>query len=142
MKNNNGDVTCSSGKKLKFHQKCAKSCPIRSAAWISLASSCAEQERCPDGEFFSKICLGESYTMENLNSIMTPQGFNGEKCEASLHSPDYVLEQSYLLLVHSGQKCFIQVACLWSEKPMFWSAGMIEGGKPLPLAFQHLILMI
>ena len=94
-KNNNGDVTCSSGKKLKYHQKCAKSCPIRSASFISLSSSCPEQERCPDGRIFSKICLGESYRTENLNSILKPQGSSIEKCEPSFHSPDYILEQSY-----------------------------------------------
>ena len=76
VKNNNGDVTCSSGKKLEFHQKCAKSCPIRSKSYvfpgpnvdlywrylISISSSCPEQERCPDGEYFERICLGESYS--------------------------------------------------------------------------------
>ena len=46
------------------------------------------------------------------------------------------------VVVHSGQKCFIRVACLWSKMPMLQRAGMREGGKPLPLAFQHLILMI
>ena len=34
------------------------------------------------------------------------------------------------------------IACLWSKMPMFQRAGMREGGKPLPLAFQYLILMI
>ena len=94
VQNDNGDVTCSSGKKLEFHQKCAKSCPI-SWSSISLASSCPEQERCLDGDKFSKICLRESYTTENLNRILTPRG-DRVKCEPSVHSPDYVLEQSYL----------------------------------------------
>ena len=44
--------------------------------------------------------------------------------------------------VHSGQKCFIRLACLWSKMPMLQRAGMRKGGEPLPLAFQHLILMI
>ena len=44
--------------------------------------------------------------------------------------------------IHSGQKCFIQVTCLWSKMPMLQRAGMRKGGEPLPLAFQHLILMI
>ena len=34
------------------------------------------------------------------------------------------------------------LACLWSKMPMFQWAGMREGGEPLPLAFQYLILMI
>ena len=46
------------------------------------------------------------------------------------------------MVLHSGQKCFIQVACLWSKMPMFQREEMREGGKPLPLAFQYLILMI
>ena len=45
-------------------------------------------------------------------------------------------------LVHSGQKCFIRVGCLWSKMPTLQRAGMREGGKPVPLLFQHLILMI
>jgi hypothetical protein len=44
--------------------------------------------------------------------------------------------------LHSGQKCLPRVACLWSKMPMFQRAGMREGGEPLPLAFQYLILMI
>ena len=94
-RNNNGDVTCSSGKTLKFHQKCAKSCPIGSFSYISLSSSCPEQERCPDGSRFSKTCLVERYITENINSILKPQESSIEKCEPSFHSPDYVLEQSY-----------------------------------------------
>ena len=31
---------------------------------------------------------------------------------------------------------------LWCKMPMFWRAGMREGGKPLPLAFQYLIFMV
>ena len=33
-------------------------------------------------------------------------------------------------------------AILWCKMPMFWRAGMREGGKPLPLAFQYLIFMV
>ena len=44
--------------------------------------------------------------------------------------------------VHLGQKCLPRVACLWSKMPMFQRAGMREGGEPLPLAFQYLILMV
>ena len=45
--------------------------------------------------------------------------------------------------LHSDQKCLPRVACLWSKRPMFQGAGMMEGGKLLPLlAFQYLILMI
>ena len=40
-----------------------------------------------------------------------------------------------LYVVHSGQKCFIRVACLWSKMPMLQRARMREGGEPLPLAF-------
>ena len=47
-----------------------------------------------------------------------------------------------LELLHSGQKCFIRVAYLWSKMSMLQRAGMREGGEPLPVAFQHLILMI
>ena len=35
-----------------------------------------------------------------------------------------------------------RLACLWSKMPMFQWEGMREGVKPLPLAFQYLILMI
>ena len=35
-----------------------------------------------------------------------------------------------------------RVACLWSKMPTFHRAGMREGGKPLPQAFQYLILMV
>ena len=45
-------------------------------------------------------------------------------------------------ILHSGQKCLPRVACLWSKMPLFQGAGMKEGGEPLPLAFQYLILMI
>ena len=51
-------------------------------------------------------------------------------------------EHTFLEHVHSGQKCLPRVACLWSKKPMFQRAGMREGGEPLPVAFQYLILMI
>ena len=44
--------------------------------------------------------------------------------------------------IHLGQKCFIQVTCLWSKMPMLQRAGIRDGGEPLLLAFQHLILMI
>ena len=30
-------------------------------------------------------------------------------------------------------------AFLWCKMPMFWRAGMREGGKPLPLAYQFLV---
>ena len=45
--------------------------------------------------------------------------------------------------VHSVAKVyavfpFYDVKCL----SMFWRAGMKEGGKPLPLAFQYLIFMV
>ena len=42
-----------------------------------------------------------------------------------------------------GSEMFAQcVACLWSKMPMFQGAGMKEGGEPLALAIQYLILMI
>ena len=39
-------------------------------------------------------------------------------------------------------KCLGSFAVLWCKMPMFWRAGMREGGKPLPLAFQYLIFMV
>ena len=48
----------------------------------------------------------------------------------------------FLKEIHSGRKCLPRVACLWSKMPMFQRAGMREGGKPLPQAFQYLILVI
>ena len=56
----------------------------------------------------------------------------------------WLLHVPYTLkgLIHSGSKCLPRVACLWSKMPMFQRVGMREGGEPLPLAFQHLILMI
>ena len=39
-------------------------------------------------------------------------------------------------------KCLGSFAFLWCKMPMFWRAGMREGGKPLPLAFQYLIFMV
>ena len=50
----------------------------------------------------------------------------------------YVLEDR----LHSGQKCLPRMACLWSKMPMFQGEGMKEGGEPLPVVFQYLILMI
>ena len=44
--------------------------------------------------------------------------------------------------LHSPQECLVWVACLWSKMPMFQRVGMREGGLPLPLAFQYLILVI
>ena len=44
--------------------------------------------------------------------------------------------------LHLGPKCLPRVVCLWSKMPMFQRVGMREGGMPLPLAFQYLILMI
>ena len=44
--------------------------------------------------------------------------------------------------VHLEQKCFVWVTFLWSKIPILLRAEMREGGKPLPLAFQHLIFMI
>ena len=52
------------------------------------------------------------------------------------------IKEFWCFPIHSGQKCFIRVACLWSKMPMLQRAGMREGGKPLPLAFQYLILMV
>ena len=37
-------------------------------------------------------------------------------------------------------KCLGSFLFLWCKMPMFWRAGMREGGKPLPLAFQYLLL--
>ena len=39
-------------------------------------------------------------------------------------------------------KCLGSFAFLWCKMSMFWRAGMREGGKPLPLAFQYLIFMV
>ena len=40
-------------------------------------------------------------------------------------------------------KCLHNLACLYCKiMPMFQRTGMREGGKPLPLTFQYLILMI
>ena len=39
-------------------------------------------------------------------------------------------------------KCLGSFAFLWFKMPMFWRAGMTEGGKPLPLAFQYLIFIV
>ena len=56
-----------------------------------------------------------------------------------------------LLLTHKrifhqlGTLCLIclrSFAFLWCKMPMFWRAGMREGVKPLPLAFQYLIFMV
>ena len=38
-------------------------------------------------------------------------------------------------------KCLGSFAFLWCKMPMFWRAGMREGGKPLPLAFHYLIFI-
>ena len=38
--------------------------------------------------------------------------------------------------------CWISLFSLWSKMPMFQRMGMRQGGEPLPLAFQNLILMI
>ena len=38
--------------------------------------------------------------------------------------------------------CLRSFAFLWGKMPMFQRAGMREGGKPLPLAFQYLIFMV
>ena len=46
------------------------------------------------------------------------------------------------MLLHSGQKCYVWVACLWSKMPMLQRVEMREGGEPLLLAFQYLILML
>ena len=43
--------------------------------------------------------------------------------------------------IHSGQKCLPRVACLWSKMPMLQRAGMREGGEPILLAFQYLIMI-
>ena len=45
-------------------------------------------------------------------------------------------------VIHSGRKCLPRVAFLWSKMPMFQRVGLREEGKPLPLAFHNLILMI
>ena len=39
-------------------------------------------------------------------------------------------------------KCLGSFPFLKCKMPMFWRAGMREGGKPLPLAFQYLIFMV
>ena len=50
----------------------------------------------------------------------------------------------YLAYLETTAVCIIvrRLACLWSKMPMFKRAGMREGGEPLPLAFQYLILVI
>ena len=39
-------------------------------------------------------------------------------------------------------KCLSSLACLECKMPKFQSVGMKEGGGPLPLAFQYLIILI
>ena len=74
--------------------------------------------RGPSGHLLIRSLKTKLWSYECLNSV-----------DISLH-------------LHSGQKCFIRVACLWSKMPMLQRAGMREGGEPLPLAFQYLIPMI
>ena len=57
-------------------------------------------------------------------------------------TPKYTSSVIRIFYLHSGQKCFVWVSCLWSKMPMFQRAGMREGGLPLPLAFQYVILVI
>ena len=44
--------------------------------------------------------------------------------------------------IYSRVQNSIENFVLWSKMPMFQRTGMKEGGLPLPLAFQYLILMI
>ena len=39
-------------------------------------------------------------------------------------------------------KCLSSLACLECKMPKFQSVGMKEGGGPLPLAFQYLIILV
>ena len=55
-----------------------------------------------------------------------------------LHKKD--IDITYVLTL-----CLISLrsfAFLWSKMDMFQRAGIREGGKPLPLAFQYLIFMV
>ena len=64
------------------------------------------------------------------------------RSDLSIKTLKFLQDQTGQAILHSGQECFIRVACLWSKMPMVQRAGMREGGEPLPLAFQYLILMI
>ena len=69
-----------------------------------------------------------------LSAILIISNFYKQICTISLFF--------YCKQIHSGRKCLPRVAYLWSKMPMFQRAGMREGGKPLPLAFQYFIPMI
>ena len=84
VKNQFGNITCSSGKVLNFREKCAQGCPVRESSFIFLSSSCHDQENCPEGESVSKICRNQSKSV-----------FKGEKCGTSFHNPNHSLKQSF-----------------------------------------------
>ena len=53
------------------------------------------------------------------------------------------LVSKYIIIVHTlGTEMFAHGGLFMSKMPMFQRVGMKEGGRPLPLAFQYLILMI
>ena len=63
-------------------------------------------------------------------------------CKARLCYFQKSISEKKCMYVHSGQKCFVWIACLWSKMHMLQRAGIREGGEPFPQAFQYLILMI
>ena len=87
VKNQDGNVTCSSGKVLNFREKCAQSCPVEESSLIFLSSSCHDQENCPEESLVSKICRNQSESV-----------FKGEyleECGTSFHNPNHSLKQSF-----------------------------------------------
>ena len=92
MKNKDGNVTCSSGKVLKFREKCAQLCPIARLQNIFLSSLCNDQESCPEGETVSKVCRNEDESIISYNEEIS---WHTKKCGASFHNPDHLLKQSF-----------------------------------------------
>ena len=67
--------------------------------------------------------------------VETSQNFGGLLKTYELYNSD---SRTYVLRF----KCLCSFACSYCKMPVFWRAGMRKGGKPLPLAFQYLILYL
>ena len=47
----------------------------------------------------------------------------------STHYRTQLIIVTHVCYIHSGHKCFVWVACLWSKMPMFQRARIKEGGR-------------
>ena len=121
-------------KNLKLLQENSCLCPFS----LHCSSNFQQCSSCNTLLVFLKFCW---LCIPTYNELAN-SGLNLSGLKFKLIDPPEIIDHYHNPLLHSGQKCFVWVACLWSKMPMLQRVGMRKGGEPLPVAFQYLIFMI